>query len=477
MKCVSSQTACGSSGRWDSCFHSVSTAQSLFAARTTNGVVCYDPYLNTTAHVRLNNDGGSINTHNVTLTIEYTPGDDSSKSHQAFYDFQLVEGDDYFAFCAGYCRWNDVPIISTYLYQEISNDLNGFTNITVEIVNATTAVGVYEINTFKYKLFCYDTPAPIIASNPTIIPSDEPSHSTNIPTFNPTLIPSSTSTTSTSPNPSKNPTHIPTAPPSKNPTGSPIYMTSEVEQNTTHVTTMIHETSQVTTTLTTNNPSYIPTEIPTDVNYNTTSIAIYSDNATSYSSTFDSMYSSSHSYGTTVNNMNTGTTVSNKDNSKQIGLTESGLLVAIGMICATLLCIFVFIIILAWRTKMAQNNKKHELQLERIRSQKIQSQLAAKNDKHNNNIIGDLSKLPNLQQATRHDTGGEIDNGAASGHENVAPMGEATGPEIVYQEKSLNDDDMHQQITNEGDNELVGMNQDRVQTKLIFFVTILIIDF
>ena len=55
-------------------------------------------------------------------------------------------------------------------------------------------------------------------------------------------------------------------------------------------------------------------------------------------------------------------------------------------------------------------------------------------------------------------------------------IGEAPGPEIVYQEKSL-DDDMHQQITNEGHNKLVGMNQDRVQTKLVFFVTILIIDF
>ena len=73
---------------------------------TTNGVVCYYPYFNTTADVRLLNDGGTVTTHDVTITIKYTPNDDFSKSHQESHGFQVVEGDDYFQICGGsYCRW------------------------------------------------------------------------------------------------------------------------------------------------------------------------------------------------------------------------------------------------------------------------------------------------------------------------------------------------------------------------------------
>ena len=288
FKCASSQTVCGSSGKWDSCFQRTVADPYQFDAATTNGVVCYDPYFNTTATVILINDGGTINTHNVTITIEYTPDSNSSKSHQISYYFQVVEDGDYFSLCgASYCRWNNVPIASTYLYQEISNDLSGFTTLTVEIVNAITAVGVNEIATFKWKLFCYDNPPPTPApvspvvtptSNPTILPTN-PSISpsqlpTNIPTLNPTMIPSSKPTTSpttlpttlptispTTFSPSKHPTDIPSGPPSGNPTGSPEYdpfsstlATSRVSTTHRATTTQLSTVIQTSVAIVTTNP-------------------------------------------------------------------------------------------------------------------------------------------------------------------------------------------------------------------------------
>ena len=336
---------------------------------------------------------------------------------------------------------------------------------------------------------------------------EDPSCTTPYPTsttYSPTNGPAERPSPAPTDAPTGMPADFPTNKPSQIPTQPPHFNLSDATNIQTPFPTNIssllsstfpiHGPTIFPTTLSTDDPSSIPTEIPSHVNYKTTNIANYSDNVTSYpftsstSKNIDSLYSSSCS--TTVNN--THTTSRDKDNSKQAGLSESGLLIAIGMICATLFCIFLVIIFLAWKSKMAEKNRKHELELERIRAEKKKSQ----SDMYN---AADLSKVQNFQQATKHDTG-EVDTTATSldmnvndddsegeelymdyGDENGVPISGTSGDEIIYQEKSLNDDDdIAEQITNEGDNKRVGMNQqsgiNRVQTKLVFILTILIVD-
>ena len=109
----------------------------------------------------------------------------------------------------------DVPIISTYLHQEISNDLSGFTTLTVEIVNATTTVGVYEIVGFECKLFCYNTSRPTPAPVVSIIPTNNPSI---MPTKVPTVVPSNSNPTIAPTDDLTAPTPSPTLAPANPPT-------------------------------------------------------------------------------------------------------------------------------------------------------------------------------------------------------------------------------------------------------------------
>ena len=276
FKRASSQSTCG---KWDSCFNRNSNQQQSFDITTSNGIVCYDPYFNTTADVRLNRDD-TITTHNVTITIKYTPEGNSSKSHQVSHDFQLVEGDDYFLVCggsdgSGFCRWDDAPIIGTYLYQEISHDLSGFTTLTFELVNATTAVGVHEIVGLVNKLFCYNTsplptPDPVVsgstpttnptampttvpsavltAPSPTDIPIDDTNNPTQSPTLHPTRLPSDMPSDDPTPAPTNEPSNLPTDTPTLNPTPLPT----------------LRPTNDPAKAPTTPNPTKAPTKAPSN---------------------------------------------------------------------------------------------------------------------------------------------------------------------------------------------------------------------
>ena len=170
----------------------------------------------------------------MTITIKYTPDNDTSTSYHVSHEFQVVRDGDYFAFCRGLCRWNDVPIISTYLYQDISHDLSGFTTLTVEVVNQTTTVGINEIVGFDYKLFCYNTSPPttpahvLSGSTPTTNPTLMPTIVPTVVSLNPMATPTNNPTTFPTPTPTDDPTPLPTDPhientnnPRSNPTQIP----------------------------------------------------------------------------------------------------------------------------------------------------------------------------------------------------------------------------------------------------------------
>ena len=122
-----------------------------------------------------------------------------------------------------------------------------------------------------------------------------------------------------------------------------------------------------------------------------------------------------YSATTTIATLDTNTTDSNNKNtvqtyvtsegengSDEVGLTESGLLVAIGMICLTILCVLIFFIIMAWKTKTQDKQRQHELKLAQTRSVKLQSNSSpTDNSNKKYRTVGDVADLPDIRMKTK----------------------------------------------------------------------------
>ena len=235
----SESIVCSSSGQWDDCYYNTKGgigAGTTFTLPADNGP-CLDPYFNiTTQRIRL--QFGISQSQTMAIILEYTT--DTGASEQDAYYISLTQSDSNYAGCpnSNYCQWDDVTIVSEYLYSNVDSSLNNFTSLGVEIISADSSSTEYTtLGTWEYRLYCYDTiqveyttqaPTNRPSQTPSSMPSNRPSTSpSQIPSNVPSKTPSSLPSQSPTPGPTKmplipgSPTEIPSPSPSDVPTDQP----------------------------------------------------------------------------------------------------------------------------------------------------------------------------------------------------------------------------------------------------------------
>ena len=148
-------------------------------------------------------------------------------------------------------------------------------------------------------------------------------------------------------------------------------------------------------------PTAVPTAIPTlhdTTTMPTVDPSLYpsTSDPTTIPSNIPRFNTTNKPSGIGINAMATSSIVSTSEHdSADIGLSESGMLIAIGTVCGTILCIFIFIITITWRIKSNDKRRNHELEMAKIHSANNQKQSRIAKPRR---ILADLSGLPDLRK-------------------------------------------------------------------------------